>query len=119
MRSSHPGFRWWSAAAVALLVGALGPVHAGGPEKVSTSGAMFHFDPSKVRYVISRGGLGSRTHNQAVAMVQKALKTWQDVPLSHVSLEAAGGLTRTIDGDNALDFLDALKASDPRPPLLD
>jgi hypothetical protein len=120
MRSSHPCFRLWAAAAVALLVGALGPVHAGGPEMVSTSGAMFHFDPSKpVRYVVSRGGLGSRTHSQALATVQKAFKTWQDVPLSHVSLEAAGELTRTIDGDNALDFLDALKTSDPSPVLLD
>src|SRR5205823_1719557 len=80
----------------------------------------FRFDPSKpVRYVISRGGLSSRSHAKAVAAVQKALKTWQDVPLSHLSLEPAGELTRAIDGDNVLDYLDALKASDPSPVLLD
>jgi hypothetical protein len=107
-------------ASIILLVAASGPVPAGGPFLVTGDGRPYRYDSSRpVRYVVDAGPFGSRTHGQAVAMVEQAFRLWASVPTARLSIEAVGELPRDIDGRSVLQFLNDLKPTDPGPVLLD
>jgi hypothetical protein len=105
---------------LALLLGALGPVQAGGPVFVRTDGQPVRWDQSQpVRYVVDSGRLGKRSHDTAVAMVARAFQKWQTLPTARLEIEAAGELPADISGRNVLQFLDELAPGDPSPILFD
>jgi hypothetical protein len=114
----RPFFAVW--AALSLLVAATGPARASGPFVVTGDGRPCRFDPSQpVHYVVDAGPFGSRSHAQAVALVQQAFRTWEAVPTALLRFEAAGELPQDIDGRSAMAFLNGLKPGDASPVLLD
>jgi hypothetical protein len=102
------------------FLSALLPAQAGGPFNVTGEGGPYRFDASKpVRYVVDSGALGSRSHDQAVAMVEQAFSAWEGVPTARLRVEAAGELPRDIDDRNVLAFINGLKPGDPSSILFD
>jgi hypothetical protein len=117
MRSSFVGA---SAAAAALLAAALSMARASGPLSYTTDGRAYRLDATKpVRWVVDAGPLGNRTHEQAVALTDRAWRTWEAVPTARLQFERAGELPQNIDGRNVMSFLSQLQNGDPIPILFD
>jgi hypothetical protein len=112
--------RWWAAAALALLMTPAVPARAGGPLGFTMDGAAHRWSQSyPVRYVVDSGPLGPRSHTAAVALMDRTIQTWQGVPTARLQIQAAGRLSRDIDGSDVLEFLDNLRADSLSPILFD
>jgi hypothetical protein len=107
-------------AAVALMAVVLSAARASGPLAFTADGRPYRLDPTRpTRLVVDAGPLGPRTHNQAAAMVEQALRTWEAVPTARLHFERVGELPQDIDSHNVLAFLNQLKDGDPSPILFD
>jgi dual-action HEIGH metallo-peptidase len=107
-------------ASAALLAVALSAAQASGPLAYTTDGRPYRLDATQpVRLVVDAGPLASRAHAQAVAMVDRACRTWEAVPTGRLKLERVGELSQDIDGHNVMEFLSQLKEGDPCPILFD
>src|SRR5688572_15219443 len=101
------------AVAAALLAAAMSMARASGPLSFTTDGRPYRLDPTKpVRLVVDAGPLGSRTHDQAVALTDRACQTWEAVPTARLQFERVGELPQNIDGRNVMAFLSQLKDGD-------
>ena len=108
------------AAVLLLLLNALRPARAGGPLQVDANGQPFRWDMSRpIRYAVDPGPLGTRTHDWAVAAVDRAVQTWESVPTAVIRFQSAGELRSGITGSTVMAFLHGLSASSPCPVLFD
>lgn len=126
MKHSYPHCLWWlpcvgwPAVLLALLAGASPPARAGGPLQVDANGQPYRWDTSQpIRYSVSPGPLGSRSHDWAVAAVDQAVRTWEGVPSAVIGFEAAGELSRPVTGSSVMSFLQRLGGDSPCPILFD
>jgi hypothetical protein len=107
-------------AAVAVLAVALRVAFASGPDDFTADGRPYRLDPTKpARLVMDAGPFAARPHEQAVALVDRACRTWQAVPTARLQLERVGELPQDIAGSNVMPFLSQLKDGDPNPILFD
>src|SRR2546423_12029429 len=112
--------RFCAVGLILLLGSRTFPVSAGGPLFVTAQGQPYRWDAAQpVPYTVDRGGLGSRSHATAVAMIQTALQAWQAIPTAGLRFASAEELTSDIAGQNVIAFLNGLEAGDPSPILLD
>src|SRR5690349_7175439 len=118
-RTPAPG--WFRAAVLlAMLAGSGCPARAGGPIFMTAGGQPYRWPAGQpMRYVVSPGPFGSRTHAWAVTMVGKAYGLWQSVPGAQLQITAAGELPRAITGSGLMPFLNGLQPGDPTSILFD
>lgn len=113
--------RLWPVVITALVLPRVqSPAWAGGPLFVSPEGLPYRWDAAQpVRYRVDPGPLGARSHAAAVALLERAVATWQAVPTARLRFEAAGELPEHVTGATLMPFLNRLRAGEPCPILFD
>lgn len=110
---------WWLAALLPVLLAASGPARAGGPLFVRADGQPYRWNLSQpIRYQVDPGSLGRRSHAAAVALVERAVQSWEQLPAAP-RFRPAGELARHITGANILGFLQGFSRGDPSAFLFD